>query len=263
METGRQSEGAHGTVLRYLIESTAGLLSHARKGMQLANDPSLLDTLIPSTLPQMECDWHNAIVHICSDILNQEIHFTRVIELGSIIELERISLGEVKTLNAYYIWTEKTGKKVGTIAEAQEDLLEASAGLNEKLLASPFNKKELKAGFDFVEDYLKKNQSTMAQNKLSQIQTMRKLRSGEEAIVNKYVKEFYGNIIPAVKKASSGIREKHTERVFLAIRSAVIDDLASDIVNCFEAALAIYFLDKRIVNKIFSKHNKDGQFFVF
>lgn len=179
--------------------------------------------------------------------------------------MEELWLQEVKSLRAYFIGLNKGG---GFSATSDENYLDACKQLN-KILINP-NIKASKVEFGKVKHYLEEhylinNKINIASNFVSGKLISRKAkriyeRIGEEsdmkgwASAETFVRMFYENIIPAVM-------EKDRERTLSVLKAFWGDSnrnkfsiiVVSSIVNCFEAALAIYFLDPDIIRSLCAK----------
>lgn len=205
---------------------------------------------IASTKQEMIIDWNNACTFISSKILHSDDIQLSQIDSRTYPILEEVWLKDIKLLKAYYIWEHSdTGCKDRNYYNAcniiRQMLLE-----KEKLHASLF---------ESVRTYLEKNYLT--NGKINEIKSAgaktliaRKAQriwqmAGHSDHENnwyrakKYVTMFYNNIILA-------IIDSNVENILSVLRAFEFSKSPENrylIINGFEAAIAIYFLDKEIL----------------
>lgn len=187
-------------------------------------------------------DWYYANIHFVSNVLDRTISFARQISPESYWRLEQHWVDEVKQLMAYLIWRDRGD---GLSAElAKSDLYQASEILYRRL-NGPRNPKE---DFDDAKSYLithylqdgrhydKKKSHDLIKNKARHLFEV----TGENDELKNwfaaegYVKKFYENIIPAA--------ENNDREAALAVLEAIKPTTSPSVVNCFEMALAVYFV---------------------
>jgi len=219
-----------------------------------------------STKEEMEKDWHNAEVSIASEILDGKINFAYKIDNNLYSYLEKIWLRDVKEFKAYLYWKGK-GAPYQNNEQMDADYFEACKKIRQKLIDS-----NIKAPLDYfseVKDYLETNYldvegkidiekaDELIERKARRIWEVRKGIFEKEVnwyIAETYVRMFYENIIPAVMKINQ-------EKEFVPTKCSIAQILKAFqfskhpenrflIINCFEAAIAIYFLDPNIIKEL-------------
>ena len=237
-----------------LIKQTAEHLSDLRKLKQIRGEfQYLINHLreIQSTREEMVMDWHDACVFLISNILSgKDINFTSI-EPRSYHRLEEIWLKEVKQLRAYFIW------EMNDTGSDEKNYLEACNEIRRRLTDRSI-KASLK-DFMVVEDYLRymylddmgkidKNKPSariLIQEKAKRIWETTGNSNGKEnwSRAKLYVTMFYENIIPAVL-------ENNKDNILMVLKAFQFSKAKENrflIINCFEAAIAIYFLDADII----------------
>ncbi len=166
----------------------------------------------------------------------------------------------MQLLRAYRIWEKRKDKS--NPEDAESDYFQACDHIdgmlfNSHIKASRNDFKEVKK---YIEnryltggktEYTKSNLVTLVRIKAHRIWE----GTGETDEVNnwllaeKYIKMFYENIIPAVMKKNC---EEHILMVLKAFQFSKAHN-CYHIINCFEKALAIYFLDQDIITELWTK----------
>lgn len=204
-----------------------------------------------------------AEVYLASDILDGQINFASRISSDSYWRLERVWLDDIKRLLAYFLW-----KSRGCGFDQQsaiDDFLKASShlrgllgNLGMKARASEFG--EAKA---YIESKYLINGKINFRNPEVKILIARKAEQIREKnnctddIQNwieaeNYVQMFYENIIPAVTN-------NDLEKTLVVLKSFQYSNAIENsyhIINAFEVALAIYFLDIKIIHKIWKNSDR-------
>lgn len=241
------------------IRQNAHKLSITRKLNYLLKDTHALLKKIPSTEKEMLTDWDHAQIEFASQVLDGEIDFVRQIASQSYPRLERIWLREVKHLKAYSIWEGRGG---GLDAwHKDSDYFQACDQIREMLVAKPIKK----TSFDFKEakayletKYLDKK------GRLDPVKAKPLLAErayfvweagvedlgpeGNHYVGEKYLKMFYENIIPA-------IIEDDFDKTLTVLEAFEFSNRLGNryrIINCFEVAVAIYFLNPTHIRKIWA-----------
>jgi len=204
-----------------------------------------------------------AKVAFASEVLNGKINFAQRIAPESYDLLEEIWLRDVKLLIAYFEWV----KDKRLFVQHDRNFYDASNHI--RLLLVDDGMKAQREEFYMAKDYLQKkyidinmsednkNNFTMKQGpevhqliekKAHEIfETTGSTDSHRNWIyAETYVKMFYENIVPAVEEND---KEK-VLRVLKAFQYGRMNGFL--IINCFETALAIYFLDPDIIQSLWN-----------
>lgn len=212
-------------------------------------------------------DWHRAEVFLANDMLNGIIDFAHKIKSYSYYRLENIWMAEIRELAAYLNW-EQRGAKIFD-DKTTDNYLDAWNDFQSKLKQS-YCKASVES-FGEVKRYLEKHYLTYDNQKytlnnpkiqLSDNHNLVKIKSikikneldkkypnkkynQREAlsIAEEYVKLYYENIIPAVFGD-----QKAANEVINAFNFSMSEPYR--IINAFEMAIAIYFINSEVMGKI-------------
>src|SRR5664279_3426397 len=225
-----------------------------------------------SSPEEMEWDWYQAQVILVSDILDGFPNFAGRIAAESYWRLDQVWLKEVKRIRAYFIW-EGEGRKVFDPEEKNYD--RACEHIRDMLV-----NKEIKAQaieFGVAKAYLEGRYLTggrvvhegtsekcasakvLIATKAERIRERRKwtesgyIESSQNDLTNwlraeTYVKLFYENIIPAVVEKD----RMSVLRVLKAFQYSKAPENCWWVINGFETALVIYFLDCEIIESFWA-----------
>lgn len=219
-----------------------------------------LDTLVRryrSLQDEMDRDWHNAEVSLAAEIIDEEINFAYDIDQESYKHLENIWLKDVKEYKAYFIWKERL-KKGYIEKNKKDDYLNACKVIRQKLVDG--NIKVPLSYFYEVKDYLETRYLTnkkidpekareLIEKKADRIWQTTNGRFDKEInwhLAEAYVRMLYENIIPAVI-------EKDECKTLMVLRAFQYNKAPENrylIINCFETAIAICFLDQDIIQNL-------------
>jgi hypothetical protein len=225
--------------------------------------------MLPSTDLEMVQDWITAALIFAMEVLAGEIHLTRTLRPRSYGNLEGEWLSDVKRTKAYLMWER-------CVLEQQRDrqawspddfYFEVCKQLRERL--APGKDKAEPVDFAPIRDYLREHYLD-AVDKLAphREDSDRLLRAKAHQIFAAgagqgadadwyhacaYARMFYDNIIPAVEAKSQEERAETTLLVLKAFQYSKAPENRYLIINCFEAAVAIYFLDAEIVQRIWDE----------
>lgn len=208
----------------------------------------------PSSRVEEDWDWKHANAVISSGILKGTIRFEKIPKESYQI-LENQWLKYIKCHIAHM----NSQRNGGSAPE--ENYMKACKDIRRLLV-----KKTSMEKFCPVEDYLKEKyldgDGKIDLSKDSAIELIKRKANriwGTETIpltqtqnwlnAETYVEMFYESIIPAVKK-------KDLEKTLTVLKAFQFSKAPSHrflIINCFEAALAIYFLDADIISKLWKK----------
>jgi len=253
MEARAQLEAKHwrDTDLEKWIARKAFEISQHRRFQKLLKEiKAALGTQLrmrPSTSPEARDDWREGSVLLISEILDGRIHFTRDVAQTSYWRLEDCWLQNVKDRKAYLLWLAR-GQGFDMRA-AERDYADATREVELRLFDASV--KASIAEFSPVRNYINENYLSDGRIDARKPQVQALIRSKAARLLSEnptkgasnrllavhYVFEFYENIIAAVQDDSL----QHVRRVvhILRLGSGKRDDTA---VNCFEMAIAIYFL---------------------
>jgi hypothetical protein len=240
------------TLLRRSDQSIEGLLSMA-----------------DSTEDEMEQDRITTRLVFALEVLEGGIDLARDLGPTSYWRLEREWLSEVKRTKAHLMWESRAEKQTERGHWNHEDYyFEVCRQLRAMLTA-----RDRKAGaesFEFVREYIrdryldadgnfdpgKEESEKLLDAKASRIF---KVGAGQGAAVDwrhasTYARMFYANVIPAVEG-------KDEERTLLVLKAFQYSKAIANrflITNCFEAAIAIYFLDAEVIEGLWNAAVGDG-----
>jgi hypothetical protein len=208
-----------------------------------------------STRAEQDYDWQSAGLDFGCKILNGSIDFANQTSWQLYALLEDLWLNDVKQFLAYLIWEAKG--ESWEPEQVQVNYYQACEDLRLGLADKPEIKGSRK-GFGAVRLYLdhhylsagkldfsKPSAQAMTERKAyrimaatGQTDSLKNWLSAEQ-----YARLFYNNIIPAVLEEDG----EKTQMVLEALQLREAPESRFLIVNCFEAALAIYFLNPDIV----------------
>ncbi|MDQ3848020.1 MAG: hypothetical protein M3261_03595 [Thermoproteota archaeon] len=212
---------------------------------------------MPSTAEGMSKDWEDACAFACLKIIEGEIDFTQI-EPASYPLLEDTWLRDVKRLKAYYIWkSEDTG-------DSEKNYFKASNEIRRLLLwqeRAPIQ--EFKKVKDYLEEHYltevddeKLDENKPATNMLISRKARRiwEIRGDLDQIANwfrakLYTTMFYENIIGAVVNDD----KQKTLAILRAFEFSKSPANRYLIINGFETAIAISFLNKDIIHEVLGK----------
>ena len=245
-------------LLEAFIKQIAEPFSAIRKLKELKNlTDNIADNVqrIPSTEQDMKNDWYSACTFLVSQLIDSKI--INFIQIGPDCypHLEEIWLKDVKKLKAYFIW-ENNDK--GSI---KRNYYEACKEFRQLLI----NKKNASLeDFEKVKTYLetyyltngKIDENKYGTENLINTKANRIWESTGNPDKNEnwfraklYVNMFYENIIPAVM-------ENDRDKILTILKAFQFSKMPEHrylIINCFEAAIAIAFLNKNILQEILNK----------
>lgn len=202
-------------------------------------------------------DWHTAEVFFASEVLEGKFNFASRISHESYWRLENIWLKEVKSLMAYFRWV---SRKENYISKHDQDYFEACNHIRDMLVNRDIKARgsEFAAVKNFIQEHYLGNDgkhlpevrghklNDLIEKKAHQIYETTGSTDQDRNWVHAetYVRMFYENIIPAVV----GSDEERVLRVLKAFQFSKLNRFI--IINCFETALAIYFLDPQVIQSL-------------
>jgi hypothetical protein len=260
-------------------EGTALQQSLVRRTNFLLKGDSPLVKLLDSTPEQRDRDWQDAEMLFAIKVLEGGFHLARQLGPDSYHRLEQQWLSEVKRAKAFFLWEDRMDK-LAQPSRHEQDYLEACRQLRVQLI-----RKDLKARpqeFEEVKGYLvsrylaegaldakepevdKKYRFAPEKDDALDLVRKKAFRIGqatggidpakdwEDALA--YCRAFYDNIIPAVIEEDPVHRKEHSLLALRAFDLSQGQEYRNQIINCFEVALAIYFLDADIVESLWASH---------
>lgn len=204
----------------------------------------------PSTNAEMDFDWHQGVVRFANDVLDGSINFANRIGSDTYWFLESTWLEDVKSLRAYFLWNERGGTSDSD--QMTKDYLQASEEIRSMLFrpehkahtnkfAEPRQYLENRYLTDGRIDESKPDVQKLVSRKARRIWVV----TGDADIAQnwfraqKYVRMFYENIVPAVVTNDASVVNSFLE----AFAFSDASENRSQVIDCFEFALASYFLD--------------------
>ena len=216
---------------------------------------SIISSVDKSTKEECDHDWYNASVDFASQILSGKIDFTVQIRPESYFHLQSVWLDQIKKLEAYYNWE----KKGNNIDNGVEEYYQACSQINNMLTISAAKEYFSEAKTYIEEHYLSNGKLDLIKpdvKKLIEIKAKHlseKNKNNDEKynwfFAERYIKMFYENIITAVTKDNF----ENTLIVLKAIQYCVIPNDLHPIVDAFEVALVIYFLNDETIKEIWKE----------
>lgn len=206
-------------------------------------------------------DWHFSEVYLASEFLDGTLNFARQIDASSYWRLENIWMDEVIRLKAYHTW-ERLGKRWGGDA-GRSDYYEESERYHQ-LLANPVIKATA-TYFQPLREYISSHYlhegklnlrssrvKTLINRKFKRIRQSVNVGTDEEVRhhVVKYVTAFYENVIPAVEERSDSEKKSNIRATLSSFATSQAHPCLCSVIDCFEAAIAIYFIDASVVRSL-------------
>jgi hypothetical protein len=239
---------------------------------KILKSPHLIHQRIPSTPEETEKDWHDASIYFASEVLEGRINLAYQIGEQFYQLLSQIWLDEVRHLKAYFIW-EDNGDGWNP-EEADKNYLEACARIREMLFKEQI--KVSKNRFEKVKLYLDNRYLDNGKLAIEKTHSQDLIRSkayriwetsGKQVdefiswkLAEEYVRMFYESIIPAVMKEDpESTIESLSSKISAMIemfREHNLSGCLYRLINCFEAAIATYFIDSDTLNRLWNDLEK-------
>jgi hypothetical protein len=218
----------------------------------------------PSTGEEHEKDWHAARIYLASDVLDGKLDFVRDFDTESYQLLEGDCwLRDVKQVRAFLRSQRHSGRS--DEEAAVRDFTDTCSEIRDRAINQEI--KASQSAFEIVSRYLQMkyldrlDQNTwdlkptgiddLIETKARRVWELTGNASSTEnwTVAETYVREFYLNILPAV----SGEDDSSTTKIVDLLQLSNSADRL-DLVNCFEAAIVIYFLNASRINGILQRH---------
>ncbi len=251
--------------LKNIFDTIAYQQSMSRRTNALLRQVGLAGMIL-STDEEREQDWRDASVIFAARVLEGNIHLTRQMGPESYYRLEQTWLSDVKTAKAFFIWERRANPP-----ESGYDKSDYYAACEEirQMLVNHSIKGSLEE-FEDVKEYIEQQYLDDEGNldpkkpdtqKLLDRKADRVWRGGggenqlaDWLIAETYSQMFYENIIHAV---TAGDPES-TLKVLKAFQYSKAPENRYLIINCFEVALATYFLDSDTIQQFWSDAEEDS-----
>lgn len=205
---------------------------------------------------EQEENWGNAEVYLAAEVLDGKLDLVRSLTPKSYWRLEGAQgqrwIREVKELKAYLRWKERGGGWGS--GPKDSDYLEACSELRDAVSNS--TRKAPQLAFEPFQVYIDKEFLDAAgaldagKDRVKTAITAKAEVSGVDwtinrAVATKYMQDFYQNM----RKAVLGGEASATRRVIEALGLCNGFEQNQAMVNCFEMAVAIYFLDPKLAQE--------------
>lgn len=202
-------------------------------------------------------------------VLTGGINLVYNLGLEAYHQLEKIYLEDIKRLDAIHIWQNRGGG--WGLDEMKDDYQQACRRLNQMMYNPKI--KAPAADFSYISAYLM-NTYNIGGNTISPGDALWDLiqvkagklwehkgcpeQSAEQmnedwSLAEEFVRKFYLNIIPAIEGKTNTTKQQSIKEI-LPVLNGIWRQ--SDIINCFEAAVTIYFLDPEIIRNILGNENQ-------
>ncbi len=243
------------------LHEMAHYLCKYRKLHEYLNEPiELILNRFYGSINEVDEDIFNAHRLFIAQLLDGSIKFSRQIKKNSYSHLEGVWLNDVKQFEAYLLWEDR-GSKWDPVNE-KLNYYAVCDRIRQKLLDPSI--KASRAEFEQVRAYLEDkylDNEVISSDKINGLIRKKAYRIWEVtgeintdknwADANKYVELYYGNIIPAVTEKN----RESTLAILQAFSSSNNYESKYLIVNSFEVAVAIYFLDNEVISALLGESN--------
>ena len=217
-----------------------------------------------SSPEEQQADARKARVFLASEVLEGRINFASRISPNSYWRLEEEWLKEVKCLRAYFRWQRRIGG-VDPVCE-KEDYYEACEYFRQKLVTDQIKASlaEFEKPRQYIEDRYLTDGKLDRRKPGANLLVARKARriwetTGETDVTRNwldaevYVRMFYESIVPAVMDDDL----ESVLTVLKAFQYSRAPENSFRVINCFETALAIYFLNHETIHNLWNESAKD------
>ena len=240
--------------IRFIVSRIAQELSMVRKFIRFTHDPSIYDK-IQSSEDDMVDDWYNACNLLVLKILDGTIKMTDEVGIHSFWRLQAIWFTQMKKVIAYFNWQYRVVNQFP--GDPTEDYFKACDILRKEFLCNE-SIKDSSTTFKPIKEYLEQrylSNSKVDQKKYDAYELIRQKAERIYQITGRsdekknwehaeiYTRMFYENIIPAVMKNSFD----NILPIIKAFQFSERQENGYQIINCFEAALVIYFINSESI----------------
>lgn len=241
------------------IKNWVSMISSIRGHMRvrLTNRPSIKEDEI--------MDWRFAEAMFVSEVLDGRINFVKRIGKNGYLRMEKEWFKYVKCIHSYYKWEKREWELNSDSRE--KDYFEACEHfrgllINQKIKAS-------KIEFKGIAKYIAKKYLT-EKGRLNKTSESVQIATGVKAdriagtirrysdkknwlLAEEYCEMYYENIIPAVMEKNETIKREKILTILKAFQYSKNPKKRLLIINCFEVAIAIYFLDSEIIKSLWEE----------
>ena len=238
----------------YYIGQDRKLFSFERKIAELKQNRNRIFGEFPSTPDEEQQDWLKARTYFASNVLSGKPDLVYQLNEESYKELEQVYLEDMKEIQAYHIWQQKGSPIAQNYLEACEqirkrllnkeiktpeaDFTELRLYLSKKYLTGPANSFPATSyGSESVQQ-LKQNKA----QRIWEVLLKTGAASSPESDWKKAVEHaalYYDNIVGAIEGNKVCVKN--------VLKSFVEPWRSYRVVNCFEAAIAIYFIKPELI----------------
>ena len=242
--------------LRLLVKQVSEKLSLIRRIKRISQEHErLLERVreVPSNEDEMQKDWRDACAFVGLAVIDGTIPFTDVTPVSFPV-LEEIWLSSVNKARAYILWEQ------GGMGGEENDYFTAAQEIRNRFFDDPAASLD---SFKPVQDYIQENylSETGLLDEAKSCVSMRLIAYKAQRLHNRtgekncdlnwhraklYVRMFYENIVPAVVKGDLPA----TLAILKAFQFSKSPHSRYLIINAFEAAIAVTFLDKAAIQTI-------------
>jgi hypothetical protein len=210
---------------------------------------------IPSTREEMLDDWTKACTMLVYEYIVGKLGFNHI-SSKCYAFFESSWLKDLKELIAYYNYLEDDTKTM------DEHYFQAITLIRDKLFSTKhYSLNDFKNVKDYLREYYLNDNFIDVKNPGTYNLIARKAERIQNTTGNKddkqnwyraefYVKKFYNNIIPAIESENEELKQKHIIEILKAFEFSKSKENRFLIINSFEAAIAIFFLDKNTLRNV-------------
>ncbi len=227
------------------VERQAYYLGQNRKTRELLKNPDLIFQYFPSTPEEQETDWKDACSYLSLDILEGKLDFFSGIQPGLYEALEYAWLEDIKRYKAYFEW-----KEHGQNQNSDEFYyFQACGRINDRFL-DVYSKLPARC-FKNIKAYLADRYFTDGSIDLGKVRGLIERKAyhlwdkNQDSdphknwlLAEQYVREFYGNIMGAIQEQDA----RNIDSILKFFQENKSSESFYNLINCFEAAIAIYFV---------------------
>jgi hypothetical protein len=237
------------------IKNTALHLSRHRKAEALLNLLKL-DEMVPSTKEQMETDWRHASTHVATNVMTGRLPLSDL-DPECFPRLESVWLDDIRQNLAYFSWINNREEAGFWSPDGVRQQYYHEACIEIRNLLVERRVKDRLENFVSVREYISEryldefqrfngeHSSSLTELKVRRL-SANAARQMAEVLAAEYSRKFYENIVPAVEACD----QEACIGVLQAFQHGGSLPGFPSIVTCFEASVAISFLDATTVQAL-------------